>query len=223
MRYLLPKLYKRLTHAATLGKAKHLRQSSRTPGKHGRLMQQSLRIFPAAAQLQNTCCTTPAAQYLLCSQAAQRSSLTPTSADWLRTCNRNGTTRPTPLLGSIIIAPQSSRKAWWISGMCKTGRQTQVASANCSLHKGRWMPLNAGRAACPCNDLAHNHPEVEASEGWDQEANKERTPEIMPAAIWRQAAASRQPGGVASVGTAGEPMFAKEQLQHMECMPQVCS
>ena len=91
-------------------------------------------------------------------------------------------------LGSIILAPQSARKAWWSSGLCKTGvpHRWQATIYNRTLGGG--CPYKTGRAACPCNDLAHNHPEVAAE--WDREANGKRTPETVRAgstikAAWR--------------------------------------
>ena len=91
-------------------------------------------------------------------------------------------------LGSIIIAPQSNKNAWWSSGICKTGQphRWQASIQNCTM--GNSCPYNSGRAACPCNDLAHNHPGVAAD--WDWEANGERTPETVTAgstirAAWR--------------------------------------
>ena len=53
---------------------------------------------------------------------------------------------------------------------------------------GASCPLDAGKAVCPCNNLAHNHPEVAAE--WDWEANGGRTPDtVVPGsnikAAWR--------------------------------------
>ena len=51
-------------------------------------------------------------------------------------------------------------------------------------------PCDAGRAVCPCNDLAHNHPEV--AEEWDWEANGKRAPKTVAAgslemwSLWAQ-------------------------------------
>ena len=91
-------------------------------------------------------------------------------------------------LGSIIVAPQSARKAWWSSCLCKTGgpHRWQATVSNRTLGSG--CPYKTGQAACPCNDLAHNHPEVAAE--WDWEANGACTPEIVTAgsgikAAWR--------------------------------------
>ena len=61
----------------------------------------------------------------------------------------------------------------------------QVAS---EWHRGSGCPYDTGKAVCPCNDLAHNHPEVAAE--WDREANGERTPKTVAAssnskAAWR--------------------------------------
>ena len=91
-------------------------------------------------------------------------------------------------LGSITIAPHSHRKAWWRSGTCKTGRPHRWHARVSSRTGGTSCPYDAGRAVCPCNDLAHNHPEVAAE--WDWEANGDRTPEAVAAssnskAAWR--------------------------------------
>ena len=65
---------------------------------------------------------------------------------------------------------------------------TQVASEHPHRTNGRSCPYDSGKAVCPCNDLAHNHPEVAAE--WDWEANGERTTETVTAssnskAAWR--------------------------------------
>ena len=91
-------------------------------------------------------------------------------------------------LGSIIIAPQSNKKAWFRSGMCKAGQPHRWQASIQHRTNGSNCPCDAGRAACPCNDLAHNHPEVAAE--WDWEANGGRSPETVTAstsvkATWR--------------------------------------
>ena len=91
-------------------------------------------------------------------------------------------------LGSSIIAPQSNRKAWWRSGTCKTGQPHKWQASILHRTHGAGCPHDAGKAVCPCNDLAHNHKEVAAQ--WDWEANGERTPETVTAfsqikAAWR--------------------------------------
>ena len=91
-------------------------------------------------------------------------------------------------LGSIIIAPKSSRKVWWSSGMCKTGQPHRWQAVVSNRTDGTGCPYNAGRATCPCSDLAHNHPEVAAE--WDWDTNGGRTPETVTAscnfkAAWR--------------------------------------
>ena len=89
-------------------------------------------------------------------------------------------------LGSIIIAPQSNKKAWWRSGMCKTGQPHRWQATINNRSNCRSCPYNTGRAVCPCNDLAHNHPEVAAE--WDWETNGERTPETVTASSTFKAA-----------------------------------
>ena len=82
-------------------------------------------------------------------------------------------------LGSIILVPLSARKAWWSSGLCKTGAPHKWQATVRNRTKGTGCPYKTGKAACPCNDLAHNHPEVAAE--WDWEANGKRTPETVRA------------------------------------------
>ena len=77
--------------------------------------------------------------------------------------------------GSITITAHSGRKVWWSSGMCKTGWPHRLQAKFSSRSDGKRCPYSSGRAACPCNDLAPNHPEVAAE--WDWEANGDRTPE----------------------------------------------
>ena len=91
-------------------------------------------------------------------------------------------------LGSITIT-KSGRKAWWRSGLCKTRQphRWRAQISNRSVN-GNSCPYDAGKAVCPCNNLAHNHSEV--AEEWDCEANGERTPETVTAssnskAAWR--------------------------------------
>eukprot|EP00891_Asterochloris_glomerata_P004211 jgi/Astpho2/4211/Aster-05175 len=92
-------------------------------------------------------------------------------------------------LGSIIVTPQSNRKAWWRSGMCKTGQPHKWQATVSHRFRGNSCPNDSGKAVCPCNDLAHNHPEVAAE--WDWEGNGDRTPETVAAgsaseAVWRR-------------------------------------
>ena len=91
-------------------------------------------------------------------------------------------------LGKIIVRPWSNRKVWWRSGMCKTGQPHRWQARVNNRSTGRGCPYKTGRAVCPCNDLAHNHPEVTAE--WDWEANGDRTPVNVTAssgtaAAWR--------------------------------------
>ena len=72
--------------------------------------------------------------------------------------------------------------------MCKTGQSHRWQARVSNRSNGTNCPYDTGKAVCPCNDLAHNHPEVAAK--WDWEANGERTPETVAAssnskAAWR--------------------------------------
>ena len=72
--------------------------------------------------------------------------------------------------------------------MCKTGQPHRWQASIQNRTMGNSCPYDSGRAVCPCNNLAHNHPGVAAD--WDWEANGERTPETVTAgstfrAAWR--------------------------------------
>ncbi len=69
--------------------------------------------------------------------------------------------------------------------MCKTGQPHTWQAQICSRTRGVRCPHDVGKAVCPCNDLALNHPEVAAE--WDWEANGERTPETVAASSHMQA------------------------------------
>ena len=91
-------------------------------------------------------------------------------------------------LGNIIIKPLSHKKVWWRSGMCRVGQPHRWQATISGRTNGNGCPYDAGRATCPCNNLAHNHPEVAAE--WDWEANGGRTPENVTTrndikAAWR--------------------------------------
>ena len=91
-------------------------------------------------------------------------------------------------LGSITITPLSGRKVWWSSSKCKTRQLHKWQATVYNRTRGSGCPYNTGRAVCPCNDLAHNHPVVALE--WDWEANGARTPETVTAsstfkAAWR--------------------------------------
>ena len=90
--------------------------------------------------------------------------------------------------GRITINPYSHLQAWWSSGVCKTGQPHRWQARMDNRTSGDGCPYDEGKAVCPCNNLACNHPEVAAE--WDREANGERTPEIVAAgssieAAWR--------------------------------------
>ena len=91
-------------------------------------------------------------------------------------------------LGRITVKPYSHVQAWWSSGICRTGQPHRWQARISDRTNGVGCPHDKGHAVCPCNSLAHKHPEVAAE--WDREANGERTPEIVAAgssieAAWR--------------------------------------
>ena len=150
---------------------------SRTQGKHAYLMQQSCPLEPFLS-------STP--PLLFAGKAEEQagpdiSQLAPRlQREWEHAANAH--------LGRITITPQSHKKVWWSSGTCKTGQPHRWQATVENRTNGGSCPYDAGRAVCPCNDLAHNHPEV--AEEWDWEASGGRTPETVAAssnskAAWR--------------------------------------
>ena len=110
--------------------------------------------------------------------------------------------------------PQSHRKVWWRSGTCKTGQPQRWQAAVKHRTTGTKCPYNTGRAVCPCNNVAHNHPEVAAE--WDWDANGERTPETVTAVA--VPATPKQPGGVPSVGTNGVLLWLAERHKGLDAL-----
>ena len=190
MRHLAQKLPKLLHQAAAPGKAIQV-QISTAQGQHAYLVQLPvIKDLP----LHKRCNTTPA--FL---QASLGSRLAPTSADWLRTCNRSGTMRPTPTWAASSLRPKA------------TGRSGGgAACAGLGIRTGGWRE----------SDIAH----------WAATAIIGLAKQSAPATIWPtttqrwqmsgtgtpmgnrhqrvcgQAAQSRRPGGVATVGTDGAPL-----------------
>ena len=123
-----------------------------------------------------------------CQLPSLGSPLALTSAGWLRTYSRSGTMQLMPTWAGSPILPQSHRKVWWRSGTCKTGQSHRWQVAVKHRTDGTKCPFDSGMAVCPCDNLAHNHPEVAVE--WDWEASGESTPETVAAnslikAAWR--------------------------------------
>ena len=131
-------------------------------------------------------------------------------------------------LGKIVIAPRSHRMAWWRSGVCKTGQPHKWQARVSNRTGGSGCPYDSGRAVCPCNDLAHNHPEVAAE--WDWDAIGARTPETVAArsaieAVWRCGLCwHRWTAAVCSrtkVDGTGCPQCAHEARRHRTKQPSI--
>ena len=129
-------------------------------------------------------------------------------------------------LGRIIVVPQSHRKVWWRSGTCKTGQPHRWQASMQHRTRGTKCPYDTGRAVCPCNNVAHNHPEVAAE--WDWDANGERTPETVTAnsntkAAWRCALCGHKWSVIISHRTRGTgcPQCAREASRHKTRQPSI--
>ena len=110
--------------------------------------------------------------------------------------------------------------------MCKTGRPHRWQAAVNNRTRGARCPYETGRAVCPCNDLAHNHPEVAAE--WDWEANGERTPETVAAgssikAAWRCGLCGHRWSATVSLRTHGTgcPQCAREARRSKTRQPSI--
>ena len=129
-------------------------------------------------------------------------------------------------LCEIVIKPQSMRKAWWRSGVCKTGQPHRWQARICNRTNGSGCPHETGRAVCPCNNLAHNHPEVAAE--WDWNANGERTPETVTAgsglkAAWKCGLCGHKWSVIISHRTRGSgcPQCAREARREKTRQPSI--
>ena len=130
-------------------------------------------------------------------------------------------------LGSIIIVPQSNKKVWWRSGLCKTGQlhKWQARVNNRSRVNGTSCPYEIGRAVCPCNDLAHNHPKT--AKEWDWEATGERALETVTAssdtkAAWRSdCCGHRWSTHVHLINGSGCPRCAREAGRSKPSQPSI--
>ena len=130
-------------------------------------------------------------------------------------------------LGPITITPKTGRRVWWSSGMCNTGEPHRWQAAIQSRSKGAGCPYGVGKAVCPCNDLAHNHPEVAAE--WDWDANGERTPGTVTAgsaseAVWRCGLCGHSWTTLVYRRTklgAGCPQCAREARRHRTRQPSI--
>ena len=166
----------RLNHAATLGTTMP-RLIHSIQGKQSHLVQQSCHLASLLAQAQ---------QHLFVGTSDEQAR--PDSSGLAPHLQQEWDHKNNAHLGSIIITPQSHKKAWWRSGMCKTGQPHRWQARVCTRSIGTSCPYDSGSAVCPCNDLAHNFPKVAAE--WDWEANGKRTPETVTAgsdikAAWR--------------------------------------
>ena len=90
--------------------------------------------------------------------------------------------------------------------MCKTGQPHMWQARISARTNGTRCPYISGGAMCPCNNLAHNHPEVAAE--WDWEANGERTPENVTTrsnikAAWRCGLCGHRWSAVVAMRTRG--------------------
>ena len=81
-------------------------------------------------------------------------------------------------LGSIVVKPKSSKKAWWICDKCPNGHQHSWYAPVYSRTNGSCCPLCMGRKVCQHNSLATKAPEVAAQ--WDYEKN-DGTPDSVVA------------------------------------------
>ena len=69
-------------------------------------------------------------------------------------------------LGSIVVSPQSGRKVE--QRQVQDRPAAQVAGKHFNRTKGTGCPYETGSTVCPCNSLAHNHPEVARERDTDE-------------------------------------------------------
>ena len=110
--------------------------------------------------------------------------------------------------------------------MCKTGQPHRWQASILHRTRGTRCPYDAGKAVCPCNNLADNHPEVAAE--WDWEANGDRTPETVTAssnsrAVWRCGLCGHSWSATVLQRThkAGCPQCAREARRIQQVQPSI--
>ena len=133
----LPKLHRGLHQAATPGKAMQ-RQICKTQGKHTYLVQQFCPWRPFLGS------TTPA---LL--QARVLSRMAQTSASWLRTCNRSGTMRPTPIWAASASRPRATRRSGGAAARARLGSRTDGNRASTIAPAARAAPTMLAEQCAP--------------------------------------------------------------------------
>ena len=110
--------------------------------------------------------------------------------------------------------------------MCKTGQPHRWQARSSDRTLDSRYPYDAGRATCPCNNLAHNHPGVAAE--WDWEVTGERTQETVTAsnnvqAAWRCGLCGHRWTARVQTRTYGEgwPQCAREARRHGTKQPSI--
>ena len=109
----LPKLHRQLHHAVTLGNAMHGDKDD-AQGKY----------TLAVLVFEKLSCLSTAAHHLLCLQANLRGRMALTSANWLHTCNRSGTMRPTPTWAASPSLPKVGGRSGGAAASARPGSHT---------------------------------------------------------------------------------------------------
>ena len=141
---------------------------------------------------------------MLCLQATQRSRLAPTSTAWLHTCSRSGTMQPTLTWAAASSHPIAAGRPGGGAACARLGSRTG----------GRQPSAIAQMAASALMTVAKQFAPATTWPTTIQKWQQNGTGRPMwkgRQRPWQQAATSKQPGGVASVGTGGAPLCSAEQ------------
>ena len=168
-------LHRKLPQAAAPGQS--MQTQSGTKGEHIILVQQTLYSAPFLASAQQP-------NFLICK-------LAPISADWLRTCSRSVTMQPTPTWARPPSLPRARGRSGGPAACARLGNRTGGRQQSATAEVAPAAPTRLPELSAP----AMTWPTT--TEMW-QRSGTGRPRGKGCQRLSRQAAVSKQPGGVAS-------------------------
>ena len=141
---------------------------------------------------------------MLCLQATQRSRLAPTSTAWLHTCSKSGTMQPTLTWAAASSHPIAAGRPGGGAACARPGSRTGGRQQSATAQMAPAVPTIAGEPCAPATTWPTTTQRWQRS-GTGRPTGKGHQRLSLPAAT------PKQPGGVASVGSDGAPLWPAEQ------------